>query len=142
MADFRRYLPESGGDLLRQLPVIPFKPCHSWDAVKRFAKVIAGSLVMHASSRFTASLLKRDRRGKIFVDYLRNERNATAIAPYSVRAKRRAPVAVSLTWAELESGIRSDVFRMAALPKRLAKLSDDPWHDLIKLRQRLPIEQS
>jgi bifunctional non-homologous end joining protein LigD len=118
--------------------VAPIKPQLGWEEIKRFARAVADELVRRDPTAYTASLAKRARRGKIFVDYLRNQRGATGIAPYSVRARPGAPVAVPLSWKEVEHGIRSDQFTVASLPPRLAGPRHDPWRAMAAIEQSLP----
>lgn len=90
---------------------------HSWETVKLFAKTFAHVMAAREPERFTAVMSKSKRRGRIFIDWLRNQRGATAIAPYSLRARDGAPVAVPVTWDELkkiESGARFSMGDMAA----------------------------
>jgi bifunctional non-homologous end joining protein LigD len=82
--------------------VVPLTPGHSWEAHKDFAKRFAEALAMAEPGRFIANMSKAKRVGKIFVDYLRNQRGATAVMPYSARARVNAPVAVPIAWAELK----------------------------------------
>jgi bifunctional non-homologous end joining protein LigD len=77
------------------------------------------------------------RRGRIFIDYLRNGRGSTAVAAYSTRAKPTATVSTPLTWDEVESGIRADHFTIETLPRRLESLADDPWAELTETVQRV-----
>jgi len=70
---------------------------------------------------------KAKRTGKIYIDYVRNNRGATAIAPYSTRAKERATVAVPLRWSELGGRIRPDTYTVSTLANRLRRLRGDPW---------------
>jgi bifunctional non-homologous end joining protein LigD len=70
---------------------------------------------------------KAKRDGRIFVDYVRNNRGATSIAPFSTRARERATVAVPLRWSELSGPIRPDTFTIQTLGSRLRRLKDDPW---------------
>ncbi|MDQ8039363.1 MAG: hypothetical protein REH83_03040 [Rickettsiella sp.] len=86
---------------------------------------------------YVSQLNKSKRKGKIFIDYLRNQRSATAIAPYSTRAKENASVSTPLTWNELSARIKSDTFTVSNLPKRLAQLKEDPWLDFFTLKQTL-----
>jgi bifunctional non-homologous end joining protein LigD len=72
---------------------------------------------------------KATRRGKIFVDYLRNDEGSTAIAAYSTRARAGAPVATPVAWNELSKDIRFDYFNVRNLPARLKRLKMDPWAD-------------
>jgi bifunctional non-homologous end joining protein LigD len=88
--------------------------------------------------RYLAVATKRYRRGRIFVDYLRNGRGATAVATYSTRALPQASVSTPLDWDELSEGLRSDHFTVANVRHRLAVLRRDPWGDFFKLRQRIP----
>lgn len=81
--------------------VVPLIPGHSWDAHRDFAKRFAGSLALSEPARFIATMSKARRKGKIFIDWLRNQRGSTAVVPYSVRARDGAPVAVPVTWPEL-----------------------------------------
>jgi bifunctional non-homologous end joining protein LigD len=81
--------------------IAPLTPQAEWPAVKDFAHRFAMALAQADPARFTAALAKAKRTGRIFVDYLRNQRGATAVMPYSARARENAPVAVPVTWEEL-----------------------------------------
>jgi bifunctional non-homologous end joining protein LigD len=107
--------------------VAPITPSEDWKGARRFCKGVAETVVSEAPDRFTANMSKAKRAGKIYVDYVRNNRGATAIAPYSTRAKESAPVAVPLRWAELGGLIRPDTYTIKALPNRLSRLKGDPW---------------
>ena len=106
--DFRKSLDDIG---LKTFPMVtggkgvhviaPLTPGAEWPEVKDFALRFAQAAAAAAPDRFTAALSKAKRGGKIFVDYLRNQRGATAVMPYSVRARQNAPVAVPLSWEEL-----------------------------------------
>jgi bifunctional non-homologous end joining protein LigD len=81
---------------------------------------------------------KAKRNGRIFVDYLRNASEATAVAAYSTRAKPHAPVSTPLHWDELDdSDLRSDRYTVLNLRQRLASLKQDPWADYFKLKQEI-----
>jgi len=82
--------------------VVPLTPGHSWEAHKDFSKRFAEALSMAEPDRFIANMSKEKRKGKIFVDYLRNQRGATAVLPYSARARPGAPLAVPIAWGELK----------------------------------------
>jgi bifunctional non-homologous end joining protein LigD len=82
--------------------VVPLTPRAEWPQVKDFAQRFAIALATAEPERFTANLAKVKRKGRIFLDYLRNQRGATAILPYSARARERAPVAAPISWDELE----------------------------------------
>jgi len=117
--------------------VVPLQRVHTWDEVKFFAKAVADHLVRMIPDRFIASMSKQKRTGKIFVDYLRNTRGATAVAAYSTRAKPGAPVSVPLSWGELSVDLRSDHFTMTNLPERLRRLRQDPWRDYFSTQQKI-----
>ena len=83
--------------------VVPLDPGHSWAVHKDFAKRFAEALSMAEPERFLATMSKAKRKGKIFIDWLRNQRGATAVLPYSARAREGAPVAVPIAWGELKA---------------------------------------
>ncbi len=117
--------------------VAPLQRVHGWNEVKAFAKAVATHMVRTIPGRFTANMSKRARTGKIYLDYLRNARGATAIAAYSTRAKPGAPVSVPLAWDELSPDLRSDHFTVSNVPERLRALSADPWKEYARVTQRL-----
>lgn len=117
---------------------VPLKPRAGWVAVKAFAHGVALALARDEPSRYLATASKAKRRGKIYVDYLRNGRGATAIAAYSTRSRAGAPVATPLRWDELSPKRRPDHYTVATLPRRLASLRDDPWSGYEKARTALP----
>ena len=82
--------------------VVPLKPQAEWPAVKSFADRFARALAQAEPKRFTANMKKADRTGKIFIDWLRNQRGATAVLPYVVRARSGAPVSAPVSWSELK----------------------------------------
>jgi bifunctional non-homologous end joining protein LigD len=118
--------------------VVPLTPSAGWEEVKAFARNLAEAMERDSPGRYVSSSVKRIRRGKTYVDYLRNGRGATAIAAYSTRARAGAPVAVPLTWDELGPAIRPAQFTIDNLPARLARLRADPWAELFRIDQRLP----
>jgi bifunctional non-homologous end joining protein LigD len=80
---------------------------------------------------------KQKRKGKIYVDFLRNARGATAIAAYSTRAKPGAPVSVPLSWDELSVDLRSDHFTVDNVLDRLTGMRRDPWRTYFTTKQQL-----
>jgi bifunctional non-homologous end joining protein LigD len=116
--------------------VLPLERRHSWDEVKGFAQKVAAHLAKTLPDQFTATMSKAHRGGKIFVDYLRNTRGATAVAPYSLRARPGATVATPLSWDELSAKIPPATFTIATVPERIAK-KKDPWANYERRRQRL-----
>ncbi|HEX5105176.1 MAG TPA: DNA ligase D [Pirellulaceae bacterium] len=119
--------------------VAPLSPRrHDWDEVKSFARSVAEHFAAEQPRQFVATMSKARRRGKIFIDYLRNDRGATAIAPYSTRAKPGAPVACPIGWDELSARVHPNGFNVENLPKRLNSLASDPWDGFFDLKQPLP----
>ena len=93
--------------------VVPLDPVAEWEEVREFAKALCTALAAAAPERFTVALPKPQRRGRIFLDFLRNHRTATAVMPYSVRARPGMPVAAPVSWDELEDIDRADAFTIA-----------------------------
>ncbi|RWP39182.1 MAG: DNA ligase D [Mesorhizobium sp.] len=121
------FIKTSGGKGLHV--VAPLKPKAEWPAVKAFTKAIADSMAADSPNRYVSTITKSKRRGKILVDYLRNQRGATAVAPYSTRARPGAAVSMPLAWDELGPGIGPAYFTVENTPTRLASLGSDPWQD-------------
>lgn len=115
--------------------VTPIARRLAWDDTKAFAHAVARDLVRRDPRRYTAALAKSRRRGKIFVDYLRNTRGATAICAYSTRAARGAPVSAPIGWDELSRGVRSDAFGVRDMAERLR--GPDPWEGFFAARRSL-----
>lgn len=115
--------------------IVPIKPETAWPEVKTFCKDFAQSLADDEPDRFTANLSKAKRKGRLFIDYLRNERGSTAIAPWSARSRETAPVAVPLTWDEVQTLKAANIFSLDAAAAR-AK-SENPWPDYFKTKQSL-----
>jgi bifunctional non-homologous end joining protein LigD len=131
----KTFLRTSGGKGLHV--VVPIERRTTWEDFKQFAKNVADTMTREAPDRYIATLSKAKRRGKIFVDYLRNQRGATAIASYSTRRRSGAPVATPIAWDELSAKTRPDMFNIKNLPKRLDKLKNDPWADFFTTRQSI-----
>ena len=106
---------------------VPLRPSAGWAAVKAFAKALADAMAADSPDRYVATVAKAKRRGRILVDYLRNGRGATAVAPYSTRARAGAPVSMPLDWGELGPEIGPAYFTVANSGSRLANLAADPW---------------
>jgi bifunctional non-homologous end joining protein LigD len=132
----KSFVKTSGGKGLHV--VLPIEPTVEWDEAKAFTQTFAETMAKARPHRYVAIMSKTARRGRIFIDYLRNGRGATAVAAYSTRALPAATVSTPLDWSELSDGIRSDHFRIDNLRKRLDVLGQDPWADFFTIRQRLP----
>jgi len=133
--DLVSFIKTTGGKGLHVVLPIRYAP---WDAAKAFCRGIAEEMERDTPARYTSTLKKSARSNKIFVDYLRNSREATAVAPYSTRARDGAPVSVPISWDELgalDGGSRYTVLNIA---QRLLRLRKDPWADIGKLKQPLP----
>jgi len=117
--------------------VVPIRPA-PWGIAKTFARAVAAGMAKDDPKRYTANSIKARRRGRVFIDYLRNSREATAIVPYSTRARAGAPVAVPVSWGELSSLKAANQYTVKNLAQRLSKLAGDPWAGMGRSRQVLP----
>lgn len=130
--NLKSFVKLSGGKGLHiHVPIIPI---YSWNEIKELSKVVSEALAQRYPSRFTATMSKSQRKGRIFIDYLRNGRSATAVAPYSLRAKKLSSVAMPIEWKELSTIDRADHFTLRKALEHLKKRKKDPW----KLYQTLP----
>ncbi|CAG1066555.1 Multifunctional non-homologous end joining protein LigD [uncultured bacterium] len=112
--------------------VAPVMPVRTWEEVRAFTKLTAEFLARGLPGRFTSMMTKTKRAGKIFLDYMRNIRGATAIEAWSTRARKSAPIAVPLRWEELAI-VRPDSFTLANVRERLK--AGNPWEGYMDLRQ-------
>ncbi len=117
--------------------VVPLTRHAGWDDVKAFSRAVAQHVAGTLPERFTATMGPRHRRGKIFVDYLRNGRGASTIAAYSVRARPGMGVSVPLDWDEVPATTGGAQWTIDTLHERLDTLKRDPWEDYAKTRQRV-----
>ncbi len=117
--------------------VVPFDRRISWDQLSGLARLIAARLV-HDHPRTFVDVAAKDRRTRrIFVDWMRNSRGATAAAPWSVRARKRAPVSLPVDWADLPQVDAPDVMTVPAVRECIRSRPLDPWCDMRTTRQRL-----
>ena len=130
------FVKTSGGKGLHV--VAPLTPSAGWKELKAFVHSIALAMEKEAPAKYVAVMTKKARGGKIFIDYLRNGRGATAVAPYSTRARPGAPVSVPVRWDELGPEMLPQRFNAANLGRRLARLKSDPWEDFFDIRQTVP----
>lgn len=114
------------------------RPSAAWGEVKAFTKSVAEAMASDSPGRFVAKVTKSRRRGKIFVDYLRNGRGATAVGPYSTRARPGAAVSMPLAWEELGGGVGPSYFTVNNAYNRLWHLATDPWADFWRAAGPLP----
>jgi len=104
---------------------------HDWPTVKGFAEAISRTMAAEHPGLYTAVSSKERRKGRIYLDYLRNARGASAVASYSLRARPRFPAATPIFWDELRSLSGGDAFHRLNLMKRLETLAADPWDELV-----------
>lgn len=130
------FVKTSGGKGLHV--VSPLAPQADWGTVKAFTKRLADQMASDSPDRYVATITKSKRRGKVLIDYLRNGRGSTAVAPYSTRARPGAAVSMPLAWNELGAGIGPAYFNVGNTPTRLANLSRDPWSEFRKAAVPIP----
>ncbi len=118
--------------------VVPVKPGPTWPAVKKFTHAFVLEMVRAEPRRFVASMSKKKRAGKIFVDYLRNDKEATAIGPYSPRARPGAPIALPIEWDDLRPHAPSAPrFGLREVPQLIRARKRDPWEGFEAARRPL-----
>ncbi len=130
------FLKTSGGKGLHV--VVPIEPRADWDEAKAFTASIAARMAADHPDKYIATLAKRARRGRIFIDYLRNGRAATAVAAYSTRGRAQASVSTPIEWDEISEGLKADHYTVDNLAHRLKFLKRDPWEGFFTIKQRLP----
>jgi len=116
--------------------VVPLQRRGGWDDAKAFTHAFAESFVQAMPSMFTVNLLKKHRAGKIFIDYLRNDRGQTGVAAYSVRARDGGTVAWPLDWSEVTPKLEPARYTLQTVPALLGKRKD-PWAAMLKTRQQI-----
>ena len=117
---------------------MPLRPRASWAEAKAFAERLAAAMAADAPDRFVATMTRRVREGRIFVDYLRNGRGATAVAAYSTRARPGAPVSVPATWEELPLLSGGAHFRTGDAASRVARWPELAWAGFDEAARILP----
>ncbi|HWZ62403.1 MAG TPA: non-homologous end-joining DNA ligase [Steroidobacteraceae bacterium] len=134
--DLQCFVRTSGGKGLHV--VVPLNPALEWDRVRHFARSIAEGMAADDPQRYLAVAAKEQRAGKIFLDYLRNARGATAVCSYSLRARPGAPLATPLTWEELARVSGADQFRFDNILEHLARRPAPAWQGFERVTQSLP----
>jgi bifunctional non-homologous end joining protein LigD len=132
----KSFVKTSGGKGLHV--VAPLQRRARWEALKRYSRKLAMEVAKQDSSRYIATMSKEKRKGKIFIDYLRNSFGATCVTAYGTRARAGAPVSTPLRWEELAGLSGPEAFTLATLPERLSALKEDPWKGFFDMRQSLP----
>lgn len=119
--------------------IAPIARRSSWDDVKAFSYGLANRLADAAPDRYVSNMSIKKRRGRIFVDYLRNERGSTAVCPFSPRRKPHASVATPISWRELTHIASAGAFTLETLDRRVATQRSDPWAGYaVAAKQTLP----
>ncbi|MFO7963019.1 MAG: DNA ligase D [Desulfobacterales bacterium] len=130
------FLKTSGGKGFHV--VVPLVRRSEWDEIKSFSGAVAKHLARNHPDTFTAVMSKAKRHNKLFVDYLRNARGATSVAPFSTRARPGAPVSTPIGWDEL-GNTAPDAYTVKNLPARLKSEKKDPWSDFFSIRQSVTV---
>jgi bifunctional non-homologous end joining protein LigD len=121
---------------------VPLAPERSWDELEEFTRQVALRLARDEPESFTANMAKAQRKGRIYVDYLRNVRGANAVGAYSTRARDGAPVSAPVAWEELDRLSSPADFTVAEVPLRVLGFgpdrSADPWARYLGVKQRVP----
>jgi bifunctional non-homologous end joining protein LigD len=118
--------------------VVPIKPDHEWPAIKNFAHDLVLDMEKARPTLYVTKMTKATRKDRIYLDYLRNDREATSVAPYSPRARAGAPVAMPLRWNELDAP-KAPVFHVSDFAQWHKRLSRDPWEAMLSSKQRLSL---
>jgi bifunctional non-homologous end joining protein LigD len=117
--------------------IAPLAPRVAWGEAKQFTKDLVERIAAREPRLYTTSPRKAHRRGRIFLDYLRNGRGATAVCPFSTRARPDATVAAPVTWDELDAGATGADFTVQTMPRRLDRQRRDPWEGFFTIRQQI-----
>jgi len=117
--------------------VVPIRRTRTWSEAKRFARGLANSLVNTSPQKYVAKSSKSARTGRVYIDWLRNDRGATAVAPYSLRARTEAPIAAPVGWSEVATCKSARVFTLKNIESRLSATSGNVWPDYFSVRQSI-----
>lgn len=131
---FVSFVKTTGGKGLHV--VVPIRRTASVEDVREFTGRVAGLFEQVAPKRYTTNVSKAKRTGRILIDYLRNAPGATAVEVYSARARAGAPVAMPVSWDDLDD-VRGDTFTVRNTKDRLASLRADPWEDFFSVKQAI-----
>ena len=116
--------------------VVPIAPVHDWNTAKGFCEAVARTLATIAPKRYVATASKELRKGRLFIDWLRNGRGATSVASWSLRARPGAGVAMPVRWDELGRAKSGDHYDLAGALRRASRLARDPWEGWDKAREQ------
>jgi bifunctional non-homologous end joining protein LigD len=134
--DLESFVKSTGGKGLHV--VVPIRPDHEWSAVKEFAYRMVLELERENPELYITKMTKAKRKNRIYLDYLRNDREATSVAPFSPRARPGMPVSVPLAWKELDSA-NPPAFHVSDFEEWRTRLRRDPWRKLLESKQKLKV---
>ncbi|HEX8571235.1 MAG TPA: non-homologous end-joining DNA ligase [Allosphingosinicella sp.] len=118
--------------------VVPVEATAPWKEVKSFAKGVSAEMAADSPGKYLTTAGKADRVGRIFIDYLRNDPTSTAVAPYSTRSRKGAPVAMPIRWDQVKPGLDPCDYTVETVPGLLARQRADPWAEMLEVKQKLP----
>lgn len=118
--------------------VVPVEATAPWKDVKSFAKGVSAAMAADSPDKYLTKASKADRVGRIFIDYLRNDPTSTAVAPYSTRSRKGAPVAMPIRWAQVKAGLDPCDYTVETVPALMARQRSDPWAEMLEVKQKLP----
>ncbi|MFA6237696.1 MAG: DNA ligase D [Bacteriovorax sp.] len=118
---------------------IPIEPIYTWAQIKAFSKALAEEMVSRNPNDMVATMNKSARKGKIFVDYLRNDYGSTSVAPYVLRAKEISAVALPVEWSELPRLKSADQFTLKKALLKIKHRKSDPWEKILSIKQKIII---
>jgi bifunctional non-homologous end joining protein LigD len=132
---FESFVKTTGGKGLHV--VAPLRPASTWEESFAFARAISEELERGKPAAYTTAMPKAQRRGRILVDYFRNNRGNTSVAAYSTRARPGATVSTPIGWEELDKGVKPDQYHLGNIRERLESRGADPWKRYWTVRQRI-----
>jgi bifunctional non-homologous end joining protein LigD len=118
--------------------VVPVEATAPWKEVKSFARGVSAEMAADAPDKYLTKISKAERTGRIFIDYLRNDPTSTAVAPYSTRSRKGAPVAMPVRWDQVKAGLDPCDYTVETVPALVARQRTDPWAEMLEVRQTLP----
>jgi bifunctional non-homologous end joining protein LigD len=118
--------------------VVPVEATAPWREVKSFARGVSAEMAADSPDKFLTKVSKAEREGRIFIDYLRNDPTSTAVAPYSTRSRKGAPVAMPLKWDQVKAGLDPCDYTVETVPGLIRRQRSDPWAEMLEVRQKLP----
>ena len=131
----KTFLKTTGGKGLHV--VIPITPTYSFATIKAFTRLIAEFMEHDAPDKYISTMSKEKRKGKIFIDYLRNDVTSTAAAAFSARARPGATVSMPIAWSALKASLKLSAYTIDTVPALLKKQKNDPWRDFAKTKQKI-----